>query len=420
MGWPPRAPRLALESKSANSFPMQPLFNPLSPEFIGDPYPFYHRLRTAAPFYRSPIGFLALTRDRDVRSILGDKRFGKDFLGRTTHGANSSYLQDPVIRCMGHWMLLQDPPDHTRLRGLVVKAFTARRVQEMRPRIQAIVDAALDRLAERVRADLIADFAAQIPATVICELLGIPGEDREAFFANARSLIRLLDPVPLSRAEIELANVQNLALSQFFNRLFDLRRRKPEDDLTSQLVLAEAQGKRLSQEELTANVILLFAAGYDTTANLIGNGLFALFRHPDQLARLRSDGSLMGNAIEEFLRYDSPVQLTARAALEDVTLGDIMVQKGGSIICVVGSANRDPDVYRQPDRLDIARENIRPLSFGGGIHHCLGAQLARLEAEIAISGLISRFPNLKLDDPERPVWRPSISLRGLASLPASL
>jgi cytochrome P450 len=399
---------------------MQPLFNPLSPEFIGDPYPFYHRLRTATPFYRSPFGFLALTRDRDVRSILADKRFGKDFLGRTTHGANSPYLQDPVVRSMGHWMLVQDPPDHTRLRGLVVKAFTARRVQDMRPRIQAIVDAALDRLTQRGQADLIADFAAQIPATVICELLGIPGEDREAFFANARSLIRLLDPVPLSRAEMELANAQNLALSQYFNRLFDLRRRKPEDDLTSQLVLAEEQGKRLSQEELTANVILLFAAGYDTTANLIGNGLFALFRHPDQLARLRSDGSLMGNAIEEFLRYDSPVQLTARAALEDVMLGDIMVQKGGAIICVVGSANRDPDVYRQPDRLDIARENIRPLSFGGGIHHCLGAQLARLEAEIAISGLIHRFPNLKLDDPERPVWRPSISLRGLASLPASL
>ena len=200
----------------------------------------------------------------------------------------------------------------------------------------------------------------------------------EVFFANARSLIRLLDPVPLSRAEMELANVQNLALSQYFNRLFDLRRRKPEDDLTSQLVLAEEQGKRLSQEELTANVILLFAAGYDTTANLIGNGLFALFRHPDQLARLRSDGSLIGNAIEEFLRYDSPVQLTARAALEDVMLGDIMVQKGGAIICVIGSANRDPDVYRQPDRLDIARENIRPLSFGGGIHHCLGANLARV------------------------------------------
>jgi cytochrome P450 len=399
---------------------MQPFFNPASPAFVADPYPFYDHLRTTAPFYRSPFGFLALTRDRDVRSVLADKRFGKDFLGRTTHGAQSPLLQEPVMRCMSHWMLVQDPPDHARLRGLVVKAFTARRVQDMRPRIQAIVDAALDHLARQGQADLIADFAAQIPGTVICELLGIPEEDREAFFANARSLIRLLDPVPFSRAEMDMANAQNLVLSQYFNRLFDLRRRNPADDLISQLVLAEEQGKKLSQDELTANVILLFAAGFDTTLNLIGNGLFALFRHPDQLARLRDNDSLIGNAVEEFLRYDSPVQLTVRAALEDLTLGNIAIQKGGSIICALGSANRDPKVYRQPDRLNIARENIRLLSFGGGIHHCLGAQLARLEAEIAISGLIRRFPNLKLDDPEHPVWRPSISLRGLASLPASL
>jgi len=209
-------------------------------------------------------------------------------------------------------------------------------------------------------------------------------------------------------------------LTRYFDRLFELRRRKPADDLITQVVLAEEQGKKLSQEELTANVILLFAAGYETTANLIGNGLLALFRHPDQLARLRGDGSLMGNAIEEFLRYGSPVQLTGRVALEDVKLGDIPVQKGGLIVCVLGSANRDPEVYLEPDRLDIARENIRVLSFGGGIHHCLGAQLARLEAEIAISGVIRRFPNLKPDDAENPVWRSSMALRGLASLPASL
>src|ERR1700720_3706081 len=227
MGWPPRAPRLALENKSANSLPMQPLFNPLSPEFIGDPYPFYHRLRTAAPFYRSPIGFLALTRDRDVRSILGDKRFGKDFLGRTTHGANSSYLQDPVIRCMGHWMLLQDPPDHTRLRGLVVKAFTARRVQEMRPRIQAIVDQTLDRVAPQGHMDLIEDFAFRLPVTIICDMLGIPEDHREVFYASSRDGGRLLDPVPMTPEEIKQGNAGNAMAQMYFQQLFELRRKNP-------------------------------------------------------------------------------------------------------------------------------------------------------------------------------------------------
>lgn len=399
---------------------MRPLFNPSSPEFIRNPYPFYQHLRTADPFYRSPFGFIAVTRDCDVRSILTDQRFGRDFRGRTTHGTDSPIFQEPVIRSTSQWLLLQDPPNHTRLRGLVVKAFTARRVQDMRPRVQAIVDEALDRMARQRHVDLIADFAARIPATVICEMLGIPEDDRDSFFANARNLIRLLDPVPLGRTELDHANAQILTLSQYFNRLFDLRRRNPADDLTTQLVLAEEQGKKLSQEELTANMIFLFVSGYETTANLIGNALHALFHHPDQLKRLCGDGYLMGNAIEEFLRYDSPVQMSVRVALEDLELGDNTVRKGGVIFCVLGSANRDSDVYPEPDRLDIAREKIHALSFGGGIHHCLGAQLARLEAEVALTGLIHRFPTLKLDDPESPVWRPSLTLRGLASLPASL
>jgi cytochrome P450 len=399
---------------------MQPLFNPASPEFIRDPYPFYGRLRIGDPFYRSPFGFVAVTRDRDIRSVLADKRFGRDFQGRRTQGLVSPLFREPVIRSMGHWMLLQDPPDHTRLRGLVVKAFTARRVQDMRARIQAIVDDGLDRLAEQGRADLIADFAARVPSTVICELLGIPQEDREAFLTNTTSFVGLLEPVPLGRSELDRANAQHLALSRIFIRLIELRRQRSADDLMSQLVLAEDDGKRLSQDELTANMTLLFAAGYDTTANLIGNGLLALFRHPDQLARLRADHSLMTNAVEELLRYDSSVQITTRVALEEVKLGETVIRKGGTVVCVLGSANRDPEVYQAPDRLDLTRKDIRVMSFGGGIHHCLGAQLARLEAEIAIGSLVRRFPDLKLDNSENPVWRPSISLRGLASLPASL
>jgi cytochrome P450 len=399
---------------------MQPLFNPYSPAFIRDPYAAYRILRERYPFFPSPLGFIVISRDCDVRAILSDKRFGRDFQGRITQGAEGPLFREPVIRSVGRWMLVLDPPDHTRLRGLVAKSFTPRRVQDLRLRIERIVDKALDHLAKGSRTDLIADYAARIPERVICELLGIPEEDRTAFLANTTTLVRLLDPVPLSRGEMDHANLQNLALSRYFNRLFDLRRAEPSDDLTTQLVQAQEEGDRLSQEELTANMILLFTAGYDTTANLIGNALLALLRHPAQLARLRGDDSLIGNAVEEALRYDPSVQLTVRAALEDVKLGQVVFPKGSVALLLLASANRDPQAYDEPDRFDIGRANIRLLSFGGGIHHCLGNQLARLEAEIAIGGLIRRFPNLQADDVANPDWRASIVLRGLKSLPASL
>jgi cytochrome P450 len=397
----------------------EPLFNPMSPEVIADPYPYYHRLREADPVHRSPLGFFVASRHADVAHILRDKRFGKDFVGRMTRRFGKEVMEEPVYRSMRHWMLQQDPPDHTRLRGLVVKAFTARRVEDMRPRIQEIVDATLDRVAERGRMDLIADFAFRLPVTVICEMLGIPKEEHEVFHMGARTGGRLLDPVPLSRAEIDEANAGSLMQAEYFRSLFELRRRQPGEDLTSQLVQAEEEGSKLSNEELTANIILLFGAGHETTVNLIGNGLLALARNPGQLALLRSDPSLMTNAIEEFLRYDSSVQLTGRTALEDVEVGGTPVAKGESVLCLLGAANRDPAVYPDPDRLDITRPNIRPLSFGGGIHFCLGAQLARIEGEVAISTLLRRFPKLKLDDPETPDWRPTFVLRGLNRLPAS-
>ena len=397
----------------------EPVFNPLSPEFIRNPYPHYHRLRTTDPVHRSPLGFFVASRHDDVSSILRDKRFGKDFVGRMTRRLGKEILDEPVYRSMRHWMLQQDPPDHTRLRGLVVKAFTARRVEDMRPRIQAIVDQAIDRVARQGHMDLIADFAYRLPVTVICEMLGIPREEHEVFHAGARGSGRLLDPVPLTRAEIDEANADNLASEQYFHALFELRRREPGDDLTTQLVRAEEEGSRLSNEELTANIILLFGAGHETTVNLIGNGVLALHRHPDQLRRLREEPALVVNAVEEFLRYDSSVQLTGRVALEDVTVGATAVPKGEGVLCLLGAANRDPAVYPDPDRLDVTRPNIRPLSFGGGIHFCLGAQLARIEAEVAIATLLHRLPGLTLDDAEHPEWRPSFVLRGLNRLPAS-
>jgi cytochrome P450 len=291
----------------------------------------------------------------------------------------------------------------------------------MRPRIQQIVDETLDAIAGQGHMDLIEDFAFRLPVTIICDMLGIPADHREVFCKSSRDGGRLLDPVPLSPAEIAKANAGNIMAKAYFQQLFELRRRNPGDDLTTQLVQAEEDGSKLSNEELTANIILLFSAGHETTVNLIGNGLLALHRDPDQLALLKANPALITNAIEEFLRYDSSVQLTGRVALEDIDeLGGKKIPKGETVLCLLGSANRDPAVYPdRPERLDITRPNVRPLSFGGGIHFCLGAQLARIEAEVAIATLLRRLPDLRLDDAVNPEWRPTFVLRGLKRLPAS-
>src|SRR6266849_5054082 len=331
----------------------EPMFNPLSPDFIRDPYPHYERLRATDPMHVTPFGMFLASRHAEASLALRDKRFGKDYVERS-------------IRRYG-------------------------------PKIM------------------------ELPVTIICDMLGIPAEHREVFYTSSRNGGRLLDPVPLTRAEIDEANTGNVAAKMYFQQLFELRRRNPGDDLTTQLVHAEEDGSKLSNEELTANIILLFGAGHETTVNLIGNGLLALHRNPDQLALLKANPALITNAIEEFLRYDSSVQLTGRVTLEDINdLGGKKIPKGESVLCLLGSANRDPAVYPdRPERLDITRPNIRPLSFGGGIHFCLGAQLARIEAEVAIATLLRRLPDLRLDDAENPEWRPTFVLRGLKRLPAS-
>jgi cytochrome P450 len=405
-----------VEAKAAD-----PLFNPLSPDFIRDPYPYYERLRATDPMHITAHGAFLASRHADVSLVLRDKRFGKDYVDRTIKRYGPKIMDEPIFASMKHWMLQQDPPDHTRLRGLVVKAFTARRVEDMRPRIQQVVDQTIDAIIDRGHMDLIEDFAFRLPVTIICDMLGIPEEHRETFYKGSRDGGRILDPVPLTPEEIAQANTGNALAIMYFEQLFELRRRDPGDDLTTQLVQAEEDGSKLTNEEMTANIILLFGAGHETTVNLIGNGLLALHRNPDQLALLKANPSLITNAIEEFLRYDSSVQLTGRTTLEDVEdLGGKRIPKGDTVLCLLGSANRDPAVYPHcPDQLDITRPNVKPLSFGGGIHFCLGAQLARIEAEIAINTLLRRIPGLRLDDAENPEWRPTFVLRGLKRLPAS-
>ncbi len=394
------------------------IFNPLSPEFISDPYPTYHRLRRDDPMHRSPLGFTMASRHADIAFILRDARFGKDFAGRIKRRSGEQALDEPVYQSMARWMINLNPPDHTRLRGLVVKAFSNRAVDDMRPSIQEIVDQTIDRVEPQGHMDLIADFAFRLPVTVISEMLGIPEEDRGMLFKGEGPGARLLDPVPLSRAELDAANAGHLAVAAYFHALLELRRRKPGKDLTTKLVQAEEEGRKLSNEELTSNIILLYVAGHVTTVHFIGNALLALHRNPGQLALYKRNPSLE-TAMDELLRYDSPVQVTAREALDDVSVGGVGLKKGDTVLCALGAANRDPAVYADPDRLDITRESVRPLSFGGGVHYCLGAQLARIEAEIAIATLLRRLPNLTLDHPDAPDRGPTFVLRGLKTLPAS-
>ena len=398
-----------------------PLFDPLSPEFIRNPYPYYERLRATDPVHLTQHGMYLASRHADTSLVLRDKRFGKDYTERMTRRYGPKIMDEPVFRNFALTMLQQDPPDHTRLRGLVAKAFTARRVEDMRPRIQEIVDENLDRIIPQGKMDLIEDFAYRLPVTVICDMLGIPAEHREMFHSGSRNSGRILEPVPMTPEEIKQSNASQAMVKMYFDQLFDLRRKNPGEDLTTQLLQAEEDGNKLSNEELYANIILLFGAGHETTVNLIGNGLLALHRNPDQLALLKANPSLITNAIEEFLRYDSSVQMSGRVALEDIEdLGGKKIPKGESVLCLLGSANHDPAVYPdRPEQLDITRANVKPLSFGGGIHFCLGAQLARIEAEVAIATLLRRLPDIRPDDLDNPKWRPTFVLRGLTEFPAS-
>src|ERR1700753_481008 len=378
--------RQRIEVTMSETATTAPVVNPLSPDFIRDPYPHYARMRAIDPLYRASESFVA-SRHAEVSLVMRDKRFGKDYVERTTRRYGPQAWEQPIFQSVRHWMLQQDPPDHTRLRGLVVKAFTARRVEDMRPRIQEIVDQTLDQIIPQGKRARVEYAAPPLPVTIICDMLGIPEEHREMFYKGSRDGGRILDPVPLTPAGVAEPNAGKVNAQMYFEQLFELRRRQPGDDLTTQLVQAEEDGSKLSNEELTANIILLFGAGHETTVNLIGNGLLALYRNPDQLALLKSNPALITNAIEEFLRYDSSVQMTGRVTLEDIDdLGGRKIPKGESVLCLLGSANHDEAVYPdRADRLDITRPNVKPLSFGGGIHFCLGAPTARLAAGGAIS-----------------------------------
>ena len=394
----------------------QAVFNPLMPEFHSNPYPFYRALREEDPVHLSPLGFWVCTRYDDAVMILRDPRFGREGMAKLME-ARLGLTQDTS---RARDMLFQDPPDHTRLRALVSRAFTPRVVDVMRPHIQEIVDGLLDSVDGARAMDVIEDLAYPLPVTVICEMLGVPAADQDIFKTWSTDIARSLDAaiLPADSDAIPRGRDARLGLADYFRSLIATRRKDPKPDLLSALIAAEEEGNKLSEGELVSTCMLLLIAGHETTVNLIGNGLLALLQHPDQLRALRDDPGLIQTGVEELLRFDGPVQRTGRMTTAEVEIGDKRIPRDSVVVSVIGAANRDPKQFADPDRLDVSRKDNRHIAFGFGIHFCLGAPLARLEGQIALGTLLRRMPKLALVS-DVPEWRESSTLRGLKSLPVT-
>ena len=392
---------------------------------IENPYPVYAMLRSTQPVFQVPIpvdvgaGVWLLTRYAEVQQVLRDPAYTVDRRSADAMQLNRDRLPAAILGEGGgllRSMLMMDPPDHTRVRSLVNKAFTPRRVAALRPRIEAIAAELLAAPARAGALDVIGDLSGPLPAIVIAELLGVPSKDHRLFRQWAADLVSFTGAIGSDEDPDERFNRGYRPLADYLKGVIAERRAEPRDDLISAMVVAQEDRDALSDEEMLATSVLLLIAGHETTTNLIGNGMLALLQNPDQLARLRAEPELLKSAIEEMLRYDSPVQGTARVALEDVEVGGVAVRKGALLFTAVGAANRDPEVFESPDRFDVGRRENRHLSFGFGAHFCLGAPLARLEAEVAFQALFERFPNPKLAS-EKLERRPSPILRGLLALP---
>src|SRR3954470_21308105 len=376
-------------------------------DFKANPYPLYQQLRRKAPVrpVDVPAGRLWLvTRYADARQVLTDPRLSKQLPVETMQAGE---------RLLSQHMLSADPPEHTRLRRLVNKVFTAGRIEALRPRVQEIANDLVDRL-DGGRADLIADFAFPLPITVICELLGVPLDDQDQFREWSNAIVA---SVATGAPQMDAAG----ELADYIVELLAAKGRDRGDDLLSQLIVVSEGGDRLSGRELVSMVFLLLIAGHETTVNLIGNGAYLMLTRPDVYERLRADRKLVPAAVEEFLRYESPVETTTpRFTTEPVEIGGVTIPAGEMVLVSLSSVNRDEDRFAAADRFDLARADNPPLAFGHGIHFCLGAPLARMEGQVAFETLLDRLPNLALAVPaDSLAWRPGILIRGLVDLPVS-
>ncbi|HJT38243.1 MAG TPA: cytochrome P450 [Actinomycetota bacterium] len=396
-------------------------YNPFEPGFTDNPYPQYAGMRATDPVHLTPLEFWVLFGYEDIARFLRDPTLSVE-----DANARPTAVDQMIIDAVGdraargsRAMLNVDPPDHTRLRKLVTKAFTPRVIENLRPRIRSMVDAMLDDAEKRGGMDLIADFAFPLPFAVISEMLGVPAVDGDKLRGWSGLIVRSLEPIVDTNLAVAIADASDL-MYEYVGEMIERKRKEPADDLLTALIAAEEQGDVLADDELQEQVLLLYIAGHETTVNLIGNGVLALLNNRDQLERLRADASLMPNAVEELLRYDSPVQMSRRITLQDVEVGGRMIEKGSFCGLVLASGNRDRARWGDTaDELDIARPDAHQhLSFGGGSHYCLGASLARVEGQVAIGTLIERFQTI--EPRAEPEWNGRINLRGLERLPLAL
>ena len=393
-----------------------------SPAFKANPFPFYTQLRNDAPVCRISVSrnrhAWLITRYEDVTMALKDERLVKNKLNALTPEQLTKQPWTPrFFRPLARNMLYLDVPDHTRLRALVHKAFTPRLIEQMRTRVQTISEELLDSAQKRGHIDLIGDYALPIPTVVIADMLGVPAADQHKFHRWSNALV--------SSNQTGMGTLKMiphvLAFLSYIRKLIKAKRAEPQDDLTSALVQVEDAGEQLSEDELIAMIFLLLVAGHETTVNLIGNGMLALLEHPDQMQELRQEPALIRSAVEELLRFDSPVALaTDRYAREDMTIAGVTIPRGELVYAVLASANRDERQFPNPDLLDLKREPNKHVAFGNGIHYCLGAPLARMEGQIAINALLCRLPAMRLAvPPEKLRWRHGILLHSLENLPVA-
>lgn len=403
------------------SAPVSVDYDPRRPEHIANPFPIFAELRERDPVHWSEVlGGWVLTRYRDVRQVLNDARFSADritpFRDHLRPDARAQVAE--LLKTLGMWAVFNDPPTHTRRRGLLNKAFTPRAVLALRPLIERIVEHLISRVAERGEMDLIAAFAYPLPASVIAGMIGVPIEDLDRFKTWSDEIAAFVGSALATPDKRERGERGAREMSAYFRGIIADHRKRPREDILSGLLAAEEAGTGFSEDELVASCILLLFAGHETTTNLVGNGMLALLRHVEALSALRRDSGLAASAVEEMLRYDGPTQAMTRIALEDVRLDEKapVIRTGDRVFALLNAANRDPQIFPEPDRFEVTRGDTRHLSFGFGIHFCLGAPLARLEGQIAVKALVERLPDLTLavDQPE---WSDSFVLRGVKSLP---
>ena len=402
-----------LSTESVEDAANRLVFDPVA---RANPYPVYDRLRATDPVFRTPVEIWFVTSYEACAHLLRDPRLTRR---HEDSWEQRAIFQNSVGRVwfeeQSRWMLWLDPPDHTRLRGLVSKAFTPRYVSRMHDRVQQIVSSLVDDLREAGEADFISAFAFELPITIICDMLGIPTDDRVSFRDWTVALAQTLEPLPPEDVQ-NAADDATRKLTAYLHALIDERRHQPGDDLLGALVTAEEEGHRLTEDEIVSTAGLLLGAGFETTTNLLGNGMLALLRNPAQWDLLKSDPSLAPAAVEELLRYDSPVQMaTPRVANTDIEIAGRTIAEGDVVVNIVAAGNRDPQRFDEPNSVDLRRPDPDPLSFGGGPHFCLGAALARMEGAVAFESLATMLPNLALaeDDPQ---FRRAMNLRGLESL----